>query len=210
MTGRKGNQNVSVTIYGNVNKAVLFWDDGHEKGTYTVDNNYQDTRFGFTGSAKIKGDWSSGYVMEAETRNALSSRVSQFNDDNANDPLGNFTVRYSYMYLDNKVLGQLRWGLTAPPIYQVTRDRDVSGLQDTMFSDDRMNEAFFLRPEGFRKCRRPVQAEMVRHLAATAPSMPLVVQLAVMALLYWSPDLAGFSVSLGYFADSHLGSRCPL
>ena len=56
MTVRKGNQNVSVTIYGNVNKAVLFWDDGHEKGTYTVDNNYQDTRFGFTGSAKIKGD----------------------------------------------------------------------------------------------------------------------------------------------------------
>jgi Gram-negative porin len=87
-TVRNGNKKVSVTIYGQVNKAVLFWDDGAEKGTYTVDNNYESSRFGLKGSAKISGDWSAGYRMEIETTVANSARLNQFNDDNDNDPLG--------------------------------------------------------------------------------------------------------------------------
>ena len=53
---RKGNKKVSVTLYGQVNKSVLWWDDGAEKNTYVVDNNYESSRFGFKGSAKIGGD----------------------------------------------------------------------------------------------------------------------------------------------------------
>src|SRR5204862_2558650 len=30
-TVRQGNKKVSITLYGQVNKAVLLWDDGHEK-----------------------------------------------------------------------------------------------------------------------------------------------------------------------------------
>jgi hypothetical protein len=37
----QGNKKVSVTLYGKVNKAVLFWDDGAEKNIYAVDNNYE-------------------------------------------------------------------------------------------------------------------------------------------------------------------------
>src|SRR6476660_6957343 len=57
-TVRKGNKKVSVTLYGQENHAVLFWDDGAEKNTYVVDNNYESSRFGFKGTAKITGDWS--------------------------------------------------------------------------------------------------------------------------------------------------------
>ena len=57
-TVRKGNKKVSVTLYGQVNRAVLFWDDGAEKNIYVVDNNYESSRFGFKGSAKTGfGDW---------------------------------------------------------------------------------------------------------------------------------------------------------
>ena len=57
-TVRKGNKKVSVTLYGQVNRAVLFWDDGAEKNAYVVDNNYESSRFGFKGSAKTGlGDW---------------------------------------------------------------------------------------------------------------------------------------------------------
>ena len=60
-TVRKGNKKVSVTLYGQVNRAVLFWDDGAEKNTYVVDNNYESSRFGFKGTAKTGfGDWASG------------------------------------------------------------------------------------------------------------------------------------------------------
>src|SRR6476620_1741980 len=61
-TVRKGNKKVSVTLYGQVNRAALFWDDGAEKNTYVVDNNYESSRFGFKGSAKTGfGDWVGGY-----------------------------------------------------------------------------------------------------------------------------------------------------
>ena len=110
-TVRKGNKKVSVTLYGQVNKAVLWWDDGAEKNTYVVDNNYESSRFGFKGSAKIGGDWSAGYRMEIETITAQSNLVNQFNP--GDDPsFGLLNVRHSYMYLDNKKWGQVRWRLT--------------------------------------------------------------------------------------------------
>ena len=60
-TVRKGNKKVSVTLYGQVNHAALFWDDGAEKNTYVVDNNYESSRFGFKGNAKTGfGDWARG------------------------------------------------------------------------------------------------------------------------------------------------------
>jgi hypothetical protein len=62
-TVRKGNKKVSITLYGKANHAVLFWDDGHEKNTYVVDNSYESSRFGFKGSAKISDNWSAGYKM---------------------------------------------------------------------------------------------------------------------------------------------------
>src|SRR6187551_968091 len=65
-TVRKGNKKVSVTLYGQVNRAVLFWDDHVESNTYAVDNNYESSRFGLKGSAKIAGDWSAGYRLEVE------------------------------------------------------------------------------------------------------------------------------------------------
>src|SRR5215467_5926445 len=65
-TVRKGNKKVSVTLYGQENKAVLWWDDHVESNTYSVDNNYESSRFGLKGSAKIAGDWSGGYRLEVE------------------------------------------------------------------------------------------------------------------------------------------------
>jgi predicted porin len=114
-TVRKGNKKVSVTLYGQVNKSVLWWDDGAEKNTYVVDNNYESSRFGFKGSAKISGDWSAGYRIEIETITAQSNLVNQFNP--GDDPsFGALNVRHSYTFIDNKKWGQVRWGLTATPI----------------------------------------------------------------------------------------------
>src|SRR6476646_7992505 len=81
-TVRKGNKKVSVQIYGKVNYATEFWNDGAEQNMYTVDNYNESTRTGIKGSAKIGGDWSAGYRLEREYRPAASSRVNQFNDDN--------------------------------------------------------------------------------------------------------------------------------
>ena len=113
--------------------------------TYTVDNNYELSRFGVKGSAKISGNWSAGYRLEVETTGANSAKVNQFNDDNAFDPLGPLNVRWSQIYLNNKNWGEVRLGLTATPIYNITKDTNVTDLEDTMHSDNRMNASFLLR-----------------------------------------------------------------
>jgi predicted porin len=150
-TVRKGNKKVSVTVYGQVNRTVLWWDDHVESNTYSVDNNYESSRFGLKGSAKITGDWSGGFRVEAETTNANSARLNQFNDDNANDPLGPLNVRWSQIYINNKQYGEVRLGLTGTPIYNITEDTNVTDLEDTMHSDNRMNQSFFLRAKASPK-----------------------------------------------------------
>src|SRR5262245_51377250 len=60
-TARKGNRKVSLTVYGHVNQAVMFWDDGFEDNAYVVTNDNARTRFGFKGDAKIADDWKAGF-----------------------------------------------------------------------------------------------------------------------------------------------------
>ena len=115
-TVRKGNKKVTVQIYGKVNRAVEFWDDGAEQNTYTVNNAMESTRTGIKGNAKIMGDWSAGYRLEWEYREALSQQLNQFNDNNALDP-SPITVRWSQIYLANKAYGTVNLGLTATPKY---------------------------------------------------------------------------------------------
>jgi len=77
-TVRKGNKKVSVTIYDQVNRAVLWWNDHVESNTYAgIGNNYESSRFGLKGSAKITGDWSAGYRLEVEPTFANSARLNQ-------------------------------------------------------------------------------------------------------------------------------------
>jgi len=148
-TVRKGNTKVSVTFYGKVNKAVLFWDDGAIEDVYVVDSSYESTRFGILGSAKIGGDWSAGFRLEVEDRVAASQRVSQFDAGNVEGP--SLRTRWSSMYLNNLRWGELRWGTTATPKYDITKDTNVfvPNLIDTTSSDNRMNQNFRLRPKGF-------------------------------------------------------------
>ena len=149
-TVRKGNKKVSVTLYGQDNHAALFWDDGAEKNFYVVDNNYESSRFGFKGTAKTGfGDWVGGYRLEVEPTGANSAKLNQFDDDNANDSAGPLNVRHSFIYLGSKTYGEGRMGLTATPIYNITKDTNVTELEDTMHSDNRMMQGFFLRSKGF-------------------------------------------------------------
>jgi predicted porin len=148
-TVRKGNKKVSVQVYGDVNKNVLYWDDGVERNTYVEDNGYKTSRFGIKGTAKIINDWSGGYRLEVETRNARSRNLDQIDDDNADDSLGSLATRQSYMFLTNKQYGELRWGYNESPKDNINKDTHVAGLiVDTMHQDFFFNNDFFIRVKG--------------------------------------------------------------
>jgi predicted porin len=218
-TVRKGNKKVSVTVYGKVNKAVMWWDDGAEQNTYVVDNSYESSRFGFKGKAKINNDWSAGYKLEIEMVSAASNGVNQIDDDNGTrsgtspDPARLLFLRHSYMYINNKKLGEVRWGLTYMPKDDVVKDTDVTELEDTMYSDNHMNRGFFLRPKGFNtEVGGAGQLKWRQISACYSGSDAFDCSTRRNAVTYWSPSFfgseegKGFTASWGWSEDDIWGA----
>lgn len=104
-TARKGNRKVSLEVYGQVNTALMFWDNGKERNTYVVDNDVSSTRFGFKGKAKIDGDWGAGFRLEIETQSADSNVVDENNDD-----AQTIGLRVAEWFIESKRYGKVTVG----------------------------------------------------------------------------------------------------
>ncbi|MBX9684786.1 MAG: porin [Hyphomicrobium sp.] len=131
-TARKGNRKVKLEVSGQVNEALLFWDDGFESnvGAYTNDN--ARTRFRFKGEARIDDGWKAGYLLEIGVRSSRSNRFTQ-EDDNGTD-LG-LDLRHSVWYVDSKKYGRLWVGLTGGAAEGITEinlahTKDVAKYSD--------------------------------------------------------------------------------
>jgi hypothetical protein len=111
-TARKGNRKVSLTVSGQINEAVIFWDDGVEKNAYVASNNISRTRFRFLGNAKITNDVSAGYLLEIGVRYASSSNRNQL-ASGAGGNENNLDIRHSAWYLDSKSMGRVWVGQTS-------------------------------------------------------------------------------------------------
>ena len=140
-TARKGNRKVSLTIYGQVNAALMFWDTGGADDVYVVENDSSSTRLGFKGKAKINHDISAGYRIELGTHSAESDRVDENNDDGDGNRI---EVRRSAMFLASKTYGKLTWGLTGHAFYDTSK-ADLSGTHVVARNDgERYIEDFSL------------------------------------------------------------------
>jgi len=109
----------TVRIYGQLNRAVMFWDDGKKSGTYAVDNDTSSSRLGLIGKHRMLGDLSSGYRIEIDSRVTSSSEVS------SGDPWGDLgdgaiRLRHAYWYLDDSKLGRLTFGQQSPATDDIT------------------------------------------------------------------------------------------
>jgi predicted porin len=121
-TARKGNSKVSLQIYGQVNKAILVWDDGFRRDSYIVDNETSTSRLGLIGEAQIKPGWHAGYRMEFDFADAVSDEV--FNGKNGDDGLasggGDLRIRHNYVYIDSDKLGRISLGQQSPATDDIT------------------------------------------------------------------------------------------
>lgn len=109
-TARKGNTKVKLTVYGKVNEAIGWWDDGQESNIYQFTNDTSRTRFGFKGKAKITHDLYAGYRIEIGVRSVDQGDLSASNDDGKN---GEFDLRHSYWTLGSKTYGAINVGETS-------------------------------------------------------------------------------------------------
>ena len=213
-TARKGNKKVSVQIYGKMNRAIEFWDDGHEKNIYVVNNGMESTRTGIKGNAKIMGDWSAGFRLEWEYREALSQQLNQFNDNNTNDSNGPIAMRWSQIYLANKTYGTANLGLTATPKYDITKfgletisteSGEGGGLSDTFVSDFRMNDSMRLRPTGFNNAEGLSSLTWSNIARCYSAADQYNCSTRRNGVSYVTPEWYGFTGSVGWFEDDDWG-----
>ncbi len=108
-TARKGNRKVSLTVSGQVNELVYWWDDGHESNVYVGTSGYSSSRFRFKGDAKINADWSAGYYMEVEVVSAQVHTLTATSDDGPASANA-VKLRQSNWFLKSKTLGTITVG----------------------------------------------------------------------------------------------------
>ena len=82
-TARKGNRKMSLTISGQVNRIVTWYDDSKSSTTYYgLDSTNSSSRFIFAGSAKVTPKVTMGFEIMIEIEaGATSSKVNQFDED---------------------------------------------------------------------------------------------------------------------------------
>lgn len=156
-TARKGNRKVSLTVFGQVNHAIMWWDDSRESNTYVVNNKTSTSRVGFEGAATISPDIRAGFFIELEA----SSANSDFNDqgriplagggvingfgDNGSNPSGAVVLRHSNWWLEHKRLGRFTLGRQSNATDNIA-EMDLSRTSAVSISSvETWNEGFFLR-----------------------------------------------------------------
>jgi hypothetical protein len=78
-TARKGTRKVSLTISGQISQQLMFWDDGVRNDMYISGPTQSNSRWRFTGQAKISPEVSAGFLYEFEAFGSQSSAQNQVN-----------------------------------------------------------------------------------------------------------------------------------
>ena len=117
------NDKVSVSLYGQVNRAMTLVNDGDESYLNHVDNDNSSTRFGFKARAKGSDTLTAGVNMEWEYQQNPSNKVSQTGNAVSN---GSLDKRKLEVFLDFASFGKftLGHGSTAS---DYTSEVDLSG-----------------------------------------------------------------------------------
>ena len=107
---RKGTRAVSLQISGEVNRALLIWDDGVKSDTYVVDNAApsEGSRIRISGEGRLKPGWKSGFIVEMGFTDSSSMFVNQAKDEGNGDT--SFETRLANWYIEGERFGRVTVG----------------------------------------------------------------------------------------------------
>jgi hypothetical protein len=197
-TARKGNRKVSLTISGQVNRALLIWDDGVDSDAYVVDNSNSSTRFRFTGSATMKPGWKTGFLVEIELRDAASSLVDQSNDDIRTVDERNLRTRHANWYIESEQLGRVTVGQGSAATKDIVLINLGGSLSD---ADLYYNNSFGLRTVtgGFQTVRNTNALGVLQDTRLTWSALAGAMDgQRIDGIRYDTPSIYGFILSAAW------------
>ena len=118
-TLRKGNRKVSVTLSGQINRAIAYWDDSVQSKAYSIDSGVSRSAFQFDGSARITPDVVAGFqFVWVLGLGARGHHVSQIDDDGNQASFAGVSadgdavpqIEIANWYLESKTYGKLTVG----------------------------------------------------------------------------------------------------
>lgn len=104
-----GNDKVSLKLYGQVNRGLLYIDDGSTQEVFHVDNDHSSTRIGLAGNVKATDDLNIGAKIEVQMESNSTANVNQANNGSVIGS-NSFTERHLDLFFDHKDLGKLSLG----------------------------------------------------------------------------------------------------
>ena len=106
---KSGSDKVSLKVSGQVNRLVLFADDGDQSRFFQADNDESSTRIRFEGDVDLESGWSAGATIEVQME---SNSTADVTIDQNKSVIGSnsFTERKLEVFFKNKNLGKLSLG----------------------------------------------------------------------------------------------------
>jgi predicted porin len=129
---------VDVKLYGQVNKALMGYDDGANTDFAVVDNDLSSTRFGVKGEQKLDNGLTATVLLEMESQSNASDVITQSTTANqstapANDSTTNLVERHAAVGLTGQY-GGVVLGKTSTATDGVFL-KDKAGVADIMSAD---------------------------------------------------------------------------
>jgi len=126
-------QAVDFKISGQINRAVLWGDNGNDDDIKFVDNDNSSTRFRFTGSNDFDEVWKVGIVWEVEMQSNDSSDTDIDIGENADVGDVTFSERKMEFYVDHNKFGRVSLG-QGDTASNSTSEVDLSGTDVVNYS----------------------------------------------------------------------------
>ncbi len=126
-------QAVDFKISGQINRAILWGDNGNENDTKFVDNDNSSTRFRFTGSNEFGENWKVGIVWEnqMESNSSADTEIDIGENGDAGDVT--FTERKMEFYVNHNKFGRV-WLGQGDTASNGTSEVDLSGTDVVNYS----------------------------------------------------------------------------
>lgn len=126
-----GTSNVHLSLSGQVNRGVLFVDDGNQTEILHVDNDNSSTRFRLIGTADYNEEISIGSVIEVQFESNSTANIKI--DGSAPGGNNSFTERKLELYFDHNRFGRL-WLGQGDTASNGTSEVDLSGTSVVAYS----------------------------------------------------------------------------